>query len=618
MNLTTPKFSDYCADGQDIKDNDDELERDPKRRKLSDDGWIEQALDTGNKKRVGPDPNPMPRMTSLPLRETHFRMRLEAADHQQPAKVAPSRPIPSDAGQSPGARSLTLSRRPSSPYSTRSSPHSPALTLRSSTPGNRQSVTSPPAGSVAGRFSDLEVGSRANSEAADDGGSSATFGRIHNVPRVELPARTTANLSKLETLPRRLFMRIMMHCGYKEQVLLKKCSYSLYHAVDLEIIPWEKKTETILFEECYNPRNFLRQPSIAQRASEEEQDDVDGTEGTGTPKKTARRKRARPRANDSSPAPLAGKAKAHSDTYGKWGCYSCYKILPAHYFEGALLEDKQVRTPRHNKLRSTNAIESDKKVDMRIEHVQILEVIPGLDVPGWLSQDKVAVDATDVDTYIRQRMTHGVDCDDLRAYYKDITRDSHLVAPLRGITPVFTPLSTATPSVNLKSITEAHHSDPTRSPSAMYTNLPAIHTREEERENLEQDLQTSKPLYKLDGGTVHQGDIDSTSYTYELHIPREAMRDERPLTLPSCESLARICLPSKTMVNDVPVLAPGDVVPLRRVCIPCGTKFAIYRRDSNRKIISKTDEQWWACDCFEVRAAGRSTGCSTCGRKVIY
>lgn len=587
-----------------------------KRRRLSDDGWIEQSLELAKQRRGGPDPNPMPKPTPPPPTSGQFlepfpRMR-------QQSQASPAWLGPSGLSQSPGMRSVALSRRPSSSFVTSSPSPSPALTHKSivSSETRRQSAASPPASSVVGGFSDLGLGSRASSVAVEGGDSSTTFRVIHNVPIVELPARMTADPSHLERLPKEVFMRIMMFCDYKAQVLLKKCSYSLYAAVNLEDIPWQVKTAAILSEEINNPRN-RNIVKAANHNNEDNDDDVDVS------KKARKRKRPEARTAQPDPHSATGKSKPHPDTYGRWGCYCCYKILPAQYFEGALLEDREGRNPKTNKLRGASNFESDKKVDMRVEYAQVLQAVPGRSIPDWLSRSTMEVEATDVEAYVRERGRQGVNCDDLRAYYKDITKDTHLMAPIRGITPVFTPSSLPIPEVDLSLVSRAQSLDSARSPPTTRTPLPraplpAIHTREEQQETLESEAETSRPLYKLHGDREPQGNTDNSSYTYELRIPRGASRVENPPVLPVSKPVSRICLPPKKTMEVDPVIAPGDVVALRRVCILCGTKYGIYRRDCNRKIISKTDEQWWPCDCFEVRAAGRSTGCLKCGKKVIY
>lgn len=418
----------------------------------------------------------------------------------------------------------------------------------------------------------------------------------------------------------------MMYCGYKDQVLLKMCSYGLYLTVDLEIIPWEEKTATILFEERNNPRNFPRKPPKTQNADGKKVD-ADENEGVNPSKGANKRKRTEGETDLSDPKlPPSSKSKLRIDTYGKWGCYCCYKILPAHYFESALLEDKEGRNSKSNQLQEANAVESDKKqetsapesdkkVDMRVEYVQILGTVPGRRLPDWLSKNQTNTHATDADARLRERMEKGVDCDDLRAYYKDVTRDSHLVAPIRGIKPFFTFSSLPIPLVPRGALEQIHDAAPGVVPRTIHPPLPAIQIGEEELEQVEDDSENFRPLLKLQAGNASQADIASASYTYQIRIPR---REVVPPLAPKTEAFSRICLPPKSAFSQEPVLEAGDVVPLRRICIPCGTKFAVYRRDCNRKIISKTDEQWWVCDCPEVRLAGRSMGCSSCGRKVIF
>lgn len=599
-------------------ENDDRPEPASKRYKLSDDGWIEQALRRGQEERGGPDPSPMPQLTQ----SGHV---WESPAHSQ-AKTSTSQPrlqpsahwlSPPGLGRSPPIRSATLSRRPSSAYSTSSPSHSPALTQRSNTSASRRGPPSPTDGSVMGGFSDLEIISRANSRAPDGVDCDATFSRVHGIPQVELPPRRTAGLSTLEQLPKQIFMRIMMYCGYKAQVLLKRCNYNLYIAVDLEAIPWEERTSTILFEERDNPKNFPRKSSKPQK---DEEDGPNDDEAFDQSKRAIKRKKAAREAGSSSPrgSGTSPKSKAHIDAYGNWGCYCCYKLLPAYYFEGALLEDKEGRTPKSNKLRGADTTESDKKVDMRVEYVQILGAVRGPQLPKWLAQEKKKIHATDIKSYVMENMEGGVDCDDLRAYYKHIARDTHLVAPIRGITPVFTPSSISISSNKVDSIAKTPRYGAKYSPRTIQTPLPAMPLRQEESPITQDGVEASRPLYKLQTGNATHIEADSASYTYQILIPGNAERSTRAILLPQTKPVSRICLPQTGAPTQETVLEIGDVVSLRRVCIPCGTKFAVYRRDCNRKIISKTDEQWWVCDCPEVRLAGRSTGCPTCGRKVIY
>lgn len=587
-----------------------------KRYKLSDDGWIEEALKRAQEERRAPDPYPIPQLTPHGhLLELPSGSQPHPAANQPRLQPSPHWLSPPRFGRSPTIRSATLSRRPSSAYSTSSPSHSPALTHRSNASTTRRGPPSPNDGSIMGGFSDLEISSRAQSRAPEVGDLDATFAHIHNVPQVELPPRETPDLSKLEGLPKQIFMRIMMYSGYKAQVLLRRCNYNLYLAVDLEAIPWDEKTSTILLEERNNPSNFPKKPSKPQ---DNEADAVDEEEGSKRGNRAAKRKKTSTRATSNDQKDDLSKLKAHVDMYGKWGCYCCYKILPAHYFEGALLEDKEGRTSKNNKLRGADAAESDKKVDMRVEYVQILGAVRGSRLPDWLSIAEANVNATDVESYVREKMEAGVDCEDLRAYYKGITRDTHLVGPIRGITPAFTPSPKPSQSTDIDSIGKPRKFGTNVYPDTKSTPRPVIHLGRRDQSALHETTETTRPLYKLQTAGPTQIDADAASYSYQIEVPNNAKRDTKPLLLPKSNPVTRVCLPPKSSPDKEPLLDVGDIVPLRRICIPCGTKFAVYRRNCNRKIISKTDEQWWVCDCPEVRLAGRSTGCSTCGRKVIY
>lgn len=595
--------------------SNDRIEPASKRYKLSDDGWIEEALKRAQEERRAPDPYPIPQLTPHGhLLELPPDSQPHPAANQPRLQPSPHWLSPPKFGRSPTIRSATLSRRPSSAYSASSPSNSPALTHRSNASTNRRGPPSPNDGSIMGGFSDLEISSRAQSRAPEVGDFDATFAHIHNVTQVEMPPRETPHLSKLEGLPKQIFMRIMMYSGYKAQVLLRKCNSNLYLTVDLEVVPWEEKTSTILFEERNNPSNFPKKPSKPQ---DNEADGVDDEEGSKRGNRTAKRKKSSTRAISNSQKDDPSKVKANIDIYGKWGCYCCYKILPAHYFEGALLEDKEGRTSKSNKLRGADAADSDKKVDMRVEYVQILGAVRGSRLPGWLSDAETNVNATDVESYVREKMEAGVNCDDLRAYYKSVTRDTHLVGPIRGITPAFTPSQTPSPSTDIDSIGKPRKSVTNVYPDTISTPRPVTHFGTREKLALHETTETTRPLYKLQTAGASQP-ADAASYSYQIEIPNNAERDTKPLLLPKFNPVTRVCLPPKSSPEKEPILEVGDVVPLRRICIPCGTKFAVYRRNCNRKIISKTDEQWWVCDCPEVRLAGRSTGCSTCGRKVIY
>lgn len=600
----------------------------PKRCKLVDtDGWEQMALNHAKfmyKLTGKPDPHPFPVPTVSPGRRPDpgespvpatMRRKLPTQQHSHPSSRYLTPPAFS---RSPGLHSATHSRRSSSVYSSSTLSCSPVPSQAIIASTGRHGGPSPPDSGV----SDLGSSTRANSEALDGGDLAVTFDQVHNVPRPILRPRETKKSSPIEQLPREIFMRIMMHCGYKNQVFLKQCSYTLYIAVDLEAIPWEKKAETILYEECYNPRNFPKKTQQETTSDEEdsEADEVDAVLGeeTASSRKPAKRKTLR-KADATSPTQGQGKTKSRPQALDQWGCYCCYKVLPAHYFEGKLLEDKEGRRAKNNNSGGTAAPESDKKVDMRVEYIQILDSVPGRVLPDWLTKDKgLAMDKTDVEAYVRERMERGVNCDDLRAYYGNISRDTHLVAPLRGINPVFVPSVEDIPRVDRSAIQISkvqRFSNTRTTPQARPALLPTIQSR-----NSSNDFKIYQPLYKLWTKKSPRGDLGSASYTYEITIPRDARCEDEHLQLPTSPPVGRICLPGPHTGHGIqqPTPRAGDVVSLRRVCIPCGAKFAVYRRDCNRKIISKTDEAWWVCDCPQVRLAEISTGCPTCGKIVVY
>lgn len=409
-------------------------------------------------------------------------------------------------------------------------------------------------------------------------------------------------------------MRIMMHCSYKSQTILKQCSYTLYNTVDLEAVPSYKKTAEILFEECCNPINFPKKPpkTPINDGKVEERDTSPGKE-SGTSKHTERRvsQEADPCITKKNP----GKNKAHPETRGKWGCYCCYKILPACYFEGQLLEDKEGRKAKNHSSRGAATAESDKKVDMSVDYVQILKSVPSPELPDWLTRDKIKVDASSVDTYIRYRMQKGVNCDDLRAHYEDVTKETHLVAPLRDVNPVYTRSSETIPEVPYKEAPSQLNSTQKGSKEVVILPAPLAPSPAVPKQD------TRRPLYKLPAQKTIRADTSSASYTYEITVPfnPEKCKHEYAQS-PTSEPIGRVCLPSGHSSGDTkePTLQAGDVVPLRRVCIPCGTKYDIYRRECNRRIVSMTDVPWWVCGCRIIRLANESTGCPACGKKVVY
>lgn len=401
-------------------------------------------------------------------------------------------------------------------------------------------------------------------------------------------------------------MRIMMFSGYKEQVLLRQCSYHLYNLVDLDAIPWATKTAAILSEERYNPANFPKKPPKTSGSIEKDDEEDETAFGEETEPSTASKKgRVSGNSRSTKTQRSQGKTKAHPDTLGRWGCYYCYKILPAYYFEGQLLEDKEGRKAKNHSSRGPNSPESDKKVDMRVEYVQILRNEPGKELPGWLVQDKRAVGTSSgLEQYVRARMWNGVNCDDLRAYYKDITRTTHLVAPLRGVNPVFTPI-------------EIRHGDSMGRPASLLETSPESPALPD----MWSSFDSCRPLYRLRSQNTTRGEADGASYTYEIPVPGNSQKEQDQKETSLSQPVGRVVLPhGADKIDDEPEtsIEAGDVISLRRVCIPCGTRYAVYRRDCNRKIISKTEEAWWVCDCPQVRLANRSTGCPNCKRKVIY
>lgn len=685
-------------------------------RPVDTDGWIEKSLAAAKLKREAlgmPDPFPMPPVYKPPPppfgRWDHLPPSSSASERRPSTAVAHlyqyHRSSPSDFYPEPQPGQQSQPRRESSSaayfnnYNNSTPFQSPAPSQ--ATIGGGVVVSPPESGTGVSGVSERGLSStRANSSAADGNGgggeeeeqqqqqqqpedTSATFHQIHDVPQVVLVAaekRAPAPPpSRLEQLPQEIFMRVMMYCGYKEQVLLRAANYRLYHAVSLEAVPWTKKTETIMLEERDNPKNFPKKPP---RAIEEEGDDDDednedeagrsddaearggGAAGSGSGPTNRRKRKApggaisrpsyRPARNQGSGG--GGKTKAHPDTLGRWGCYYCYKILPAHHFEGQLLEDKEGRKPKNHNTRgaaasSVGATESDRKVDMRVAYVKVVRCDPGRDMPEWLTRDttRVEMDDESVESYVRARMARGVNCDDLRAYYRDLTREIHLVAPARGVNPVYVKSPERIPPVSYDRSSCSNNSS--------NTNTNIIIKLKERPESEEGNVPsgtatttmtgTYRPLYKLltNNAVPTRGDANSASYTYEITTPRNptattttTTNNNNNWTPPDPMSMGhstthvaagRIYLPGPRRqdhemgLEETPRLAVGDVVSLRRVCIPCGAKYSVYRRQCNRKIISKTEEAWWVCGCWpcpQIRPANTSRikACPRCNQSVIY
>lgn len=413
-----------------------------------------------------------------------------------------------------------------------------------------------------------------------------TFEEIYNVPQVSLVPRETERKSILERFPMEIFMRIMVHCDWKQQILLRRCNSNMYDMVNLDAIPWETKTAILLHEENYNPENFAKKASRSQGDTGPGDQDSDAAsssddEGPSSSKAT---KGKRNQGKDASKPKQRGKDKSHQDNIDKFACYTCFKILPAYYFEGKHLENKTNGTAKGQKKRGPNN-QSDKKVDTRVEYVQVISVNPGR-APEWLVKDKAEVRATDVESYVTEYMKKGVNCDDLRLYYKDIASGTHCIAPVRGVNPFFTASSSATPP----------------------------------------RCETYRPVYQVEAGNNPGAGVDSSAYTYEICIPEKSLRDEGVMGRPHVRPCTRICQPQPQTTSDASGAGPSasapqlkEIIALRRFCILCGAKYGAYRRECNRKIISKvTEEGWWVCACPKVRQVGVGRNCPDCGKSVIY
>lgn len=445
--------------------------------------------------------------------------------------------------------------------------------------GHRSPPTSP-------AITSTTLGSDSRPCSTGPGESTPTFEEIYDVPIVDLAPRQTERKSILERFPAEIFMRIMMHCDYKKQILLKRCNSNMYDMVRLEAIPWEIKTAVLLYEENFNPENFRRKASRSQEdhGSGQDSDAASSSEDEGSlSSKIHEGKRGR--GKDAPKSKSKGKEKQNQETFEKFACYSCYKILPSYYFEGRNLETN--RTGMIQKKRGHNN-QSDKKVDTRVEYVQVISVDPGR-TPEWLVKDKAEVRATDVETYVTEYMKRGVNCDDLRLHYKDITSGTHCIAPVRGVNPFFTASPSATPP----------------------------------------HCETYRPVYQVQAGNGPGAGVDSSAYTYEICIPETSARDENPMGRPRVGPATRICQPQQLqkgpsgalgLYPSAPAPQVKEIIALRRFCILCGAKYGAYRRDCNRRIVSKGPEEkgWWVCDCRKSRPTGVGRNCPDCGSSVIY
>jgi hypothetical protein len=486
-------------------------------------------------------------------------------------------------------------RRPSSAFSESTTAGSPAASRSTAGfDGHRSPPTSPATTSTS-------LGSDSRQCSTGPSISTPTFEKIYSVPRVELAPKETERKSILERFPTSIFMRIMMHVDYKQQIQLRRCNSNMFYMVNLDAIPWEIKTAVLLNEENFTSKFFPKKPSRSQGVHGSVDQDSDGASSSDEERSlSSKGSKGKGKCVKAAPNPKSQTKGEHmpgKDT--DWfACYSCYKILPAYYFEGRNLEIKTGRAGGGQKRRGYNH-QAEKKVDTRVEYVRVVSINPGRQPPEWLVEDQTnKFTATTVASYVAAYMNKGVNCDDLRLYYKDITLDTHCIKPVRGVKPFFTASPSATPPG-----------------CEMYR--PVYHLQEN---NL------------LGHGAT--GGVDNDVYTYEICIPPRSQRDEDALERPRSEPCTRICQPQggqRTTTTLAPDAAPGlvglstparqvgEFIALRRFCIPCGARYGAYTRDCNRKIVSKCHEKgWWVCDCPKVREAGVGRSCPDCGRTVMY
>ncbi|KAL1857467.1 hypothetical protein Daus18300_010332 [Diaporthe australafricana] len=371
----------------------------------------------------------------------------------------------------------------------------------------------------------------------------------------------------------------------------------MYNMIRLDAIPWETKTAILLHEENFKEANFHKKSTKTQEGGDLADQDSDAgscSENEETPRsKTGKGKKSRRKCTSTPKNQVKGKSRPES--LDRFACYSCFKVLPDYYFEGRHPQNNAGRAAKGQKKPGNNSL-SDKKVDTRVEYVQVVSVSPARP-PEWLVKDKAQQfrATTDIETYVKEHMKKGVNCDDLRRHYKDINIGTHCIAPIRGVNPFFTASPSATPP----------------------------------------RCETYRPVYQVEGGgsssnTSAAGGVDSSSaYTYEVCIPQSSTRDEDPMERPHVGPSTRICQPqqqgstsdhpSSVWGSAAPAPQVREIIALRRFCILCGAKYGAYRRDCNRKIISKqTEEGWWVCACRKVRQAGVGRNCPDCGNTVIY
>lgn len=619
--------------------------------------WIDQALNRAKaqRRRLGEqDPSPLPQVPQ------GFR---RAIDEPHESKYPLPLPVPQRQPASPFVLSPDMSGFLGVPGFSSQFRRSPSVAFTESSFGSYDTLvpptryeSTPARGSSAdfSAFPELGLDSRAASLAPPDyGDTTATFELIYDVPDARPAHRGYTSTSKFERLSEDIFMRILKYCDYKAILKLRRCNYRFWYLINLDHIPWPKMTAALLHEERDNPKNFpqkVPKTRSARRTSQGEGEgggvgdgegegdargNDDGVHGSEQATTTARAQRPQTR-KKSDPCLL-----------GNWACFSCFKILPPHYFEGPLLEDEDGRNARQPKNRKLNAANTDKKVDMRVEYIQVLRVVQPQPAPEWFFQDQRPITATDVESYVRQRGERGCVRDDLRAYYHQITRERYLVAPLRGVMPVFAESAHAIARIDQRDLAAwsrrqmgggaTDEQGQGGSSSMAFSSVSAG--------EVPPGCETYRPLYRQDAPERARlrGDSEIGRHFYELRIPHGSLREPDRLELPSItgtntqqqqqqqekqqqsttNSCGRVVLPQKASCDATeylqpPVVQVHDVISLRRICIPCGAKYGVYRRDCNRKIVSKTGEEWWVCACPRVRQTGKCRGCPDCGRRTIY
>lgn len=469
-----------------------------------------------------------------------------------------------------------------------------------SSPARSHSANLDPTGPHGGGFSPIgsflrpTVSPVPRAKSTDKGQAMVRFEDVHgrrpkNIQWREPDTTSCDLLRHWLRLSKEVQMRILMYVDYKRQIRLKATNAAFWNLIQLDAIPWEERHAVILDEERNNENNFPSKKSST--AADDEDDDEEMSEvdslSEGEPGSSKKRK-----ISPSNKSRKSGTKRTKGNNKGpnRWGCYFCCNILPASYFEGPCLEETHGhRGPRDN--RQHGRSDADRKVAMRVEYVRILDAVPQA-MPEWLTHDlrlrprKSVLDVDNLEACVEERMKQGVNCDDLREHYKDLCRDTHLVAAVRNVQPVYTKA-------------QQH---PVARPQTQFP-----------------------PVYGSLPKQISRRERESAGFSYELScIPEDALRDEKPAQLPVASApVSRMCLPPQRAEDGRPcgpetALQSGDMVSLRRACIPCSAELGIIRRDDNRKVTSMTGKGWWPCNCRKVWRAGTGTGCPDCGCPVIF